>query len=156
MLLTALFIGSLILSIATNNNELKLNTPLKITFDPNTKDPYTSFVPNDYQLKKTALLSAVYPFTAPSTGTFRFTFRNANVLNECDVNMFIYSTSHIPTPTSYWGNYLLASSTNNFSDPNETADVDLNSGDKIVVIAYPYYVRKRPQDLSVLVEDITD
>lgn len=128
-----------------------LDSPVVVNFQPNTREEYSSYHLNDLQVKRTALLFTTYFFKVPSNGTYRFTLNNANVQGSHDVNLFVYYNIYIPTVTSDWSANLAGSSIQSFNQSYERVDVTIEEGWDMAIIVYPYYVYKRPTNLTLTV-----
>ena len=112
-------------------------------------------------LFRQALKEAKFIFTAPSDGTYTATLKNANLQDAYDVDLFGYEFDKVPVPSPNFKTANYVNTVGNFlnsrkygQSSNEFGNFSLEKDQKVAIIAFPWWVKSRPTNLSLLIEKL--
>jgi hypothetical protein len=147
-----------------SDGTVQLDKEVKVNLTPNTTASYNPEPLNfDHESHfRQALNEAKFIFKAPSDGTYSATLKNANVQDAHDINLYGYEEGMVPGTFPNFalnnyvntvGNFLISANIIGESI-NEYGTFPLRKDEKVVFVAFPFWVKSKPKNVSLLVKKI--
>jgi hypothetical protein len=152
------------LASKSSDSTIQLNQEVQVNFTPNSTSADLPMNIDHEAIFRQALNEAKFIFKAPSDGTYSANLKNANMPGAHDIDLFGYEDDKVPVPSSNFfnrysyanteGNILISESELGGLPSDESGTFALSKDQKVVIIAFPWWVKSSPTNVSLVVRKI--